>query len=199
MDLEFYRDLVSVNVKFHGQPKLSKGYRRKLEKLGCEQELLSTAFEIVSRDYWSEVRSLACFLNLGEVGQLGRSGGHLVLHDVRLSRIEGLRHIASRECFNCHLPLDEHAGTKCIFDATHFETANKTAQGILDNVELFVEKAAIDHEKMVDTLTREMEALIDLKWEEQREQLRGDLPSQGRRADADHHVVSAERREAQVP
>jgi hypothetical protein len=119
--LDRYRGNVAINVKYHGNPKISEETLGKLKRLdgATRDNVLRFAEEALRDSWWATMQERSKELGLGELWSDGRSGGWLVFK-MSVSALEERIYEAERCCEHCALAYDQHLEGKCAFDSTNF-------------------------------------------------------------------------------
>jgi hypothetical protein len=119
--LDRYKGNVAINVKYHGNPKLSEETLAALKKLdgATRDNVLRFAEEALRDNWWATMQERSKELGLGELWSDGRSGGWLVFK-MSVSDLEERIYQAERSCEHCSRPYDVHVEGHCPFDSTTF-------------------------------------------------------------------------------
>lgn len=121
--LDRYRGNVAINVKYRGDPKLSKETLAKLASLdgATRDNVVRFAEEALRENWWVSMQERSRELGLGDLWSDGRSGGWLVFK-MTVSQLEDKIYEAEQHCRNCNTPFEAHIDGKCPFDASSFSS-----------------------------------------------------------------------------
>jgi hypothetical protein len=136
--LDRYRGHVAINVKYYGDPKISKETLAVLAKLdgATREQVLRFAEEGLRESWWAGAQERARNLGLGDLWSEGRSGGWLVLK-MTVSELETLVDDAEMRCANCQQSYAKHTEGKCLFDSTTYASGLPSCEMIWANLKEF--------------------------------------------------------------
>jgi len=121
--LDRYRGNVAINVKYRGDPKLSKETLAQLSALdgATRDTVVRFAEEALRETWWATMQERSRELGLGDLWSDGRSGGWLVFK-MTISQLEDKIYEAERHCRNCDVTFEQHVDGKCLFDSSPFSS-----------------------------------------------------------------------------
>jgi hypothetical protein len=130
---------IAINVKYHGDLKLSEETQAALKKLdgAARDNVIRYAEESLQDNWWASMRERSKDLGLGELWSAGRSGGWLVFK-LTLNELENRFDEAERSgCSHCSAPYEAHVGLKCPFQASSFQPVDRGAYDTFEKLQAF--------------------------------------------------------------
>jgi len=155
--LDRYKGHVAINVKYRGDPKISKETLAVLAKLdgATREQILRFAEDGLRENWWTSAQERARELALGDLSSDGRSGGWLVLK-MTVSELETLVDDAEMRCSNCQTSYAEHTDGKCLFDSTTYVSGLPSCEMIWENLKTFALEMLDSLQKAGDTFEEEI-------------------------------------------
>lgn len=155
--LDRYKGHVAINVKYYGDPKISKETLAVLAKLdgATREQILRFAEDGLRENWWSSAQDRARELALGDLSSDGRSGGWLVLK-MTVSELEGVVADAEMRCSNCEQSYAQHTDGKCLFDSTVYSSGLPSCEMIWANLKTFADEMKNSLQTAGDTFEEEI-------------------------------------------
>lgn len=164
--LDRYRGNLAINVKYHGDPKLSNETLLALKKLdgALRDNVIRYAEEALRENWWVSMQERSRELGLGDLWSEGRSGGWLVFK-MTVSALEELIYEVEKRCEHCELSFEQHVEGKCPFEATTFQPAESSTLSLWEAFRTFSAevKDSIQHvgDQFEDEVLFQLENLDD--------------------------------------
>lgn len=155
--LDRYRGNVAINVKYHGDPKLSEETLSRLKQLdgATRDNVVRFAEEALRDSWWASMQERSRELGLGDLWSDGRSGGWLVFK-MTVTELETRFEEVERTCHHCSLPYAAHVDAKCPFQASSFQPENPTGYALFELFRSFSTEVKESLQHVGDTFEEEI-------------------------------------------
>lgn len=155
--LDRYRGNVAINVKYHGEPKLSDETLATLKKLdgATRDNVVRFAEEALRDSWWASMQERSRELGLGDLWSDGRSGGWLVFK-MTVSELEARFEEVEKKCHHCTLPFSVHVDAKCPFQASSFQPEDPKSYELFEIFRLFSAEVKESLQHAGDTFEEEI-------------------------------------------
>jgi hypothetical protein len=155
--LDRYKGNVAINVKYHGDPKLSVETLGALKKLdgATRDKVVRFAEEALKDSWWASMQERSRELGLGDLWSDGRSGGWLVFK-MKVVELEERFEEVERRCHHCELPFDKHIDAKCPFQASSFLPEDPKTFELFETFRSFSEEVKDSLQSIGDTFEEEV-------------------------------------------